>query len=549
MSSTYSVIYSFGDSLSDAGDAYLLTSSAFAQALDESPQPVSPPYAAESYGSTTADVFSNGQIWVQDLAYSLGLTGPGPGQVGTTGDQLLAAGISSVDVALIEAVEGVSDNSAYFTIVNGAAGGTDFAVGGSVTGPNGFSPASDTLTDLSSQIANFQHEYPTPSPGALYTVWSGSNDVLNLLQSSQFTTQDAGTSEAEVAQSAQNEVNAVEQLAGLGAKTVLVADLPDLGLTPALASAGQGAVGTTYARYFNAQLSQDLTNAAPVLGADGTTVQVMDVFDLIDNAVSTVDSPKGVPGSLAVPGENGGTVTVVNAPAYTGSFTADNGPEVSDPDNYLFFDQMHPTQTGHQAVANLADSTLNPACFCTGTRIRTPGGDVPVELLREGELVLTASGGPRPVRWIGRRSYGGRFLRRDGAMQPVRFAAGSLGAGLPLQDLLVSPDHAMAVDGALVPARALVNGATITRERLPEVHYVHVELDTHALLFAEGAPSESFVDDEGSRNRFSNAAEFRHRFGDEPAVPARFCLPRLSDGPHVEAVRRRLPMLGRSAAA
>src|SRR5262249_9499463 len=74
----------------------------------------------------------------------------------------------------------------------------------------------------------------------------------------------------------------------------------------------------------------------------------------------------------------------------------------------------------------------------------------------------------------------------------------------PRRDLLVSPPHGVFVDDMLIPARLLVNGASITREEgLSSVRYYHVELDEHAVLLSEGLPSESYLDT-GNRSFFEN---------------------------------------------
>ena len=534
-SGTYSAIYTFGDSLSDAGDTYLLTST-YGAALGTSTEPVNPPYYQETYSTTTtADVFSNGPVWVQDLATQLGLAASAPGQVGATGSQLLAA---SAPAGLVGLLDG-GDPSNYVTLVPGATGGTDFAIGGSVTGPTGFnSSGSAALTDLQSQIASFQNEYPTPAAGALYTVWSGSNDVLNLLGSSTFTSQSTATSQMYVAQSAQNEVNAVVSLVDLGAKTILVGDVPNLGLIPEVTAEGSAAAATAtaYSQFFNFELSNDLQADASELS--GATVRVLDVYGLL---TSTTDG-------TVVTGPNGDTITDTTDPAYTGSFTADNGTLVANPDNYLYFDQLHPTQTGHQAIANLAAADLGIACYCWGTLILTDYGSMPVEVLAIGDTVVTASGQHRSIKWVGRRSYAGRFLAANPNVQPIRFHAGSLGNGLPRRDLLVSPEHAMFLDGLLIPARCLVNGSTIVQERgLARVDYFHIELDSHDVLLAEGTPSESFVDDD-SRGMFHNASEYAVLYPGAP-TPGSFCAPKVDEGYQLEAIRRRLAVLAGEIAA
>ena len=133
-------------------------------------------------------------------------------------------------------------------------------------------------------------------------------------------------------------------------------------------------------------------------------------------------------------------------------------------------------------------------CFYPGTRIATPEGDVAVEALQAGDLVATGNG-PKPVRWVGQSHVHTRFADPLRSL-PIRIKAGALGDGLPARDLLLSPDHAVFIDGILVQAGALVNGSSIVREQdVPEQFtYYHVELATHELLLAEGVQAESFVD-------------------------------------------------------
>ena len=178
-----------------------------------------------------------------------------------------------------------------------------------------------------------------------------------------------------------------------------------------------------------------------------------------------------------------------------------------------------------------------PACYCEGTIIATDQGDLPVQALAIGDRVLTVTGGARTIRWIGRRSYAGRFLAGRDSLLPIRFLAGSLGDGVPRRDLLVSPNHAMFLDGILVPAAHLVNGFTILQDRtVSRVDYYHVELDSHDVIWAEGAASETFIDDD-SRAAFHNASEHAALYPDADVQPAVFCARRMTDGFEVEVIR------------
>ena len=149
-------------------------------------------------------------------------------------------------------------------------------------------------------------------------------------------------------------------------------------------------------------------------------------------------------------------------------------------------------------------------CFVAGTRVLTVTGERTVESLMQGDIVLTLADGDlvaQPVRWVGQRRIDLTAHPRPATVGPVRIRRGAFAENMPHADLLVSPDHAVFVDGKLICARQLINGTTICAEKgWTAVEYFHVELDTHAILFAEGLPAESYLDT-GNRGFFANSGE------------------------------------------
>ena len=183
---------------------------------------------------------------------------------------------------------------------------------------------------------------------------------------------------------------------------------------------------------------------------------------------------------------------------------------------------------------------ITPPCYLAGTAIATEDGARPIETLAIGDRLRTAAGALRPIRWIGKRFYRGPFAAANPDAQPIRIAAGALDAGVPRRDLFVSADHALLLDGTLIPAGALVNGVSITRATgIDPICYYHVELDRHDVILAEGAAAESFVDCD-SRGRFHNAAEFTARYPADTQPAWAFCAPRHEGGALVAAIAARL---------
>lgn len=136
------------------------------------------------------------------------------------------------------------------------------------------------------------------------------------------------------------------------------------------------------------------------------------------------------------------------------------------------------------------------SCFLRGTLIRTPEGDVPVEDLRVGDLVVTYNGaGVSEIRWVGRRMLDPKAMDKPRDQLPIRIRAGAISQNVPERDLFVSPDHCMFFEDSLIPAKFLINGTTITQEMvLAPFEYFHIELDKHNIILAEGALTETYLD-------------------------------------------------------
>ena len=202
--------------------------------------------------------------------------------------------------------------------------------------------------------------------------------------------------------------------------------------------------------------------------------------------------------------------------------------------------------------------TTTVPCFVRGTSLATPTGEIAVEALAVGDFLATISGVAMQVRWVGHRVLDCRRHPRPWDVLPVRVRAGALQPGQPHRDLCLSPDHAVYVDGVLIPVRYLINGATVVQEEVDAAHYFHVELAdadgqaAHTVLLAEGLAAESFLDT-GNRGAFThgagaNGGEVAQLYPDfaRAVWDSGSCAPLVVDGDRVLAVRRRL--LARAAA-
>jgi phospholipase/lecithinase/hemolysin len=226
---SYSQVFAFGDSLSDAGD-YSIYASNPANHLPA--QPVAP---------YVDGIWSNGPTWAMDLSSKVG-------------SGALTASLS---------------------------GGTDFAYSGSVTGTTSLSTAS--FRDLPAQLSQFEAANPGGAPGsALYTVESGINDAIGSVNRIEQGRMTDATAVTVMSQAAADETAFVSALYGDGARNVLIYLSPDLGTTPDFNTSSYSSLATTLTSDFNADLSTDLA----ALSDPGLKLYTLNVFALQDAAIA-----------------------------------------------------------------------------------------------------------------------------------------------------------------------------------------------------------------------------------------------------------------------
>src|ERR1700753_1618177 len=185
---------------------------------------------------------------------------------------------------------------------------------------------------------------------------------------------------------------------------------------------------------------------------------------------------------------------------------------------YFFTDSEYSGKIGGNNGIATITHYQDAFCFMAGTIVQTASGGAAVETLKRGDLVLTNDGREVPVDWLGVQTVSLMFADKLRVL-PIRIKAGALAENVPSRDLLVSPDHALLVEGALIQAGALINGTSIVRETdVPAIFtYYHVEGEDHSLILAESAPAETCVDNV-DRLGFDNWAEHEAIYPDGKQV-------------------------------
>lgn len=288
-----------------------------------------------------------------------------------------------------------------------------------------------------------------------------------------------------------------------------------------------GIADVTDANYDSTVLIAANSVQTTLVAMDDTTTLFPDgsrILDLLTNDVN------GTSGTLTITHLNGqavaaGDIVTLNSGQQI-KLNADGTVTVlGDGDTEVFnFTYGVESSTGQTDVGFVTVDSV--PCFVAGTRIRTPEGEVAVEALRPGDLVLTKDEGAQPLRWIGMRR-----VAATGAFAPIAIAADTFGRHgalrlSPLHRVLIRDSLAELLFGegeVLVAARDLVNDRTVRRIEGGEVEYVHLLFDRHQLIWSEGLLTESFLPGPQTAHSFEAGivAEIRALFPEiDPATGA-----------------------------
>jgi len=296
----YSEVIAFCDSLSDVGNVAGITEEGTSPRIDG--------YFEETH-------FSDDIIWIEYLAEFWGLPAPTPGRGDTT------------------TLEPQPDGTSW-------AWGSAEAGAGSVQPTGVTEPVPNLLTQVDQYLIS-----NTPRRSALYVLWCGAN---NLLVGEKFGPQAARAAVDSV-------VEALRMLEAAGARNFLVVNMPRLGDTPDAQDGGviTEAVANLYSLLYNGFLNVELARLRfdPRFRAN---IYFSNAYTEVALIVDTVSSGETYVPAFFVPGPpvaiNNVTDPAINVFNSNGTF----------PDDYLFWDSVHPTTQGHQIVAGVMLQSLPP---------------------------------------------------------------------------------------------------------------------------------------------------------------------------------------------
>ncbi|WP_298909395.1 SGNH/GDSL hydrolase family protein [uncultured Nostoc sp.] len=207
----------------------------------------------------------------------------------------------------------------------------NFAYGGATTGSVGNS----YVPSLLNQVQSFTQTHQKTNSDALYVLWAGANDYLQ------------GVSSATVP--VKNLTIAINSLTDVGAKKILVGNLPDLGQLPATRTSTNSVNLSTLTQAHN----QGLRRSLKILSQQHSDLEIvqLDANALYRDAIAN-------PAAF--------NFTNVTTPCLSGSDTCSN------PDQFLFWDGIHPTAAAHRIIGKTAFSTIQEAGMINPGLIMVP---------------------------------------------------------------------------------------------------------------------------------------------------------------------------------
>lgn len=149
----------------------------------------------------------------------------------------------------------------------------------------------------------------------------------------------------------------------------------------------------------------------------------------------------------------------------------------------------------------MPDSAPLPAGLLAGSPVLTLRGEVPAEALSIGETLVGISGAAMPYAPLRLRRMTRHDLAARPGARPIRIRADAIELGMPLADVLVAPGQALFLDGALVPAWRLEDGAGIRREEGPaQAVFVRLALDAQDAVLVSGlaVATDADIRDQGA---------------------------------------------------
>ena len=160
--------------------------------------------------------------------------------------------------------------------------------------------------------------------------------------------------------------------------------------------------------------------------------------------------------------------------------------------------------------SSFTNENTGVVCFTQDTMILTPGGEVPIQQLRAGDRIVTRDNGVQRLVWSASRSISEQEISRSPNLRPISIAPELVGAH---SRLMVSPQHGMVIrregsDETLIRATHLARmhgGKARVAKGRREVVYFHLMFEEHQIIYANGAPSESFYPGEQALNALDRA--------------------------------------------